>query len=288
MADAARPVVNVQWLLDQSNASDLCIVDGSWHMPATGRNGYAEYLHQHIPGSVFFDIDKHSTSSELPHMLPSADQFAQAAGELGINEKDTIIVYDSIGLLSAARVWWMFRYFGAANVMLLDGGLPAYLESGGELESGPASILPRKFKVNRAYGRSADVDEVLAASQNSSAIVLDARSRGRFAGTEPEPRDGLRAGHIPGSASLPFTDLLDSGSLKSNEDLSRVFTDYGVTENSPIITTCGSGVTAAIITLALYCIGIKDTALYDGSWSEWGLRDHLPVQTGEQVDRTTH
>lgn len=280
MVNHPRPLKDAQWLIEHIDDPSLRIVDASWNMPASGRNGYAEYLQRHIPNALFFDIDEHSAISELPHMLPSTVEFADAMGKLGISAADNIIVYDSAGLFSAARAWWMFQFFGAQNVAILDGGLPAYRDAGGKTQSGLFEHPPCKFEPGYSVGKVVDAQDVLQASNSGKTLILDARSHERFTAEVPEPRAGLRSGHIPGSHSLPFTELLNNGKMKSEENLKHVFDAYGITDDTSFITTCGSGVTAAIIALALQCIGKEDVALYDGSWSEWGARDDLPVQQG--------
>ncbi|NND89763.1 MAG: 3-mercaptopyruvate sulfurtransferase [Granulosicoccus sp.] len=274
-----RPLVSADWLHDHLGDPDIRVVDASWHMPATGRNGQAEYLDAHIPSAVFFDLDEHSAVSHLPHMMPSADTFATVVAGMGISESDQIVVYDSLGLFSAARVWWMFRYFGASRVWVLDGGLPGWKASRYPLESGCSRPSAGVFNTSTTQCRIANASEVLQATGSGHALVLDARSRTRFSGLEPEVRPGLRSGHIPGSHCMPYTELMEDGRLKSNEQLRQLLAQRGVTSASPVITTCGSGVTAAIINLALECLNHPDAALYDGSWTEWGAEERFPVAT---------
>lgn len=274
-----RPLVSAQWLHDHLADDDVRIIDASWHLPASGRNARAEYEQGHVPGAVFFDLDEYSSPSPLPHMMPSAEQFSDIAGQLGISESHRIVVYDSLGLFSAARVWWMFRYFGAENVFVLDGGLPAWQAAGHALEK----VLPEpdaaQFQVRDAAFVVASAADVLEASRSGQRLVLDARSRARFLGEEKEVRPGLRSGHVPGSQSMPFTELVDNGFLKPDAQLQKILASRGVDNDSAVITTCGSGVTAAVISLALACIGVSDVALYDGSWSEWGGLPDMPVAT---------
>lgn len=275
-----RPLVSVEWLESQRGDKNLCIVDGSWHMPAEQRDAQAEYSAGHIPGAVFFDIDEHSAAGDLPHMMPQPLDFAESAGALGLLPGNTVVVYDTKGLFSAARVWWMLRTFGFSDVKILDGGLPAWSKAGLPLDSGKVALSSVTPAINFAADAVVDASQVLAASDSRSAQILDARSQGRFDGVDPEPRAGLRGGHIPNSVCLPFTELLDSDArLKSNEALAAVFDSLGIDGSKPVITSCGSGVTAAILTLGLYCIGRNDIALYDGSWTEWGGRSDLPVGT---------
>jgi len=276
-----RPLVSPDALAARLGTPDLRLVDASWHLPATGRHAAAEFAAAHVPGAVFFDIDAQAAPGDLPHMLPGAAAFAGAVGALGITGRDDIVVYDATGLFSAARVRWMFRLYGARRVTILDGGLPAWLAAGYPVESGAGAIAPARFVASEPpTGAVATADDVLAAASGGTVRVLDARSRGRFSGEEPEARPGLRGGHVPGSVSLPFTALLEDGRLKSDAELRAVLAAHDVPLDGPVITTCGSGVTAAVISLALECLGARDVALYDGSWSEWGGRAELPVERG--------
>ncbi len=275
-----RPLVSTDWLHEHLHDDDVRVVEASWHLPATGRNARTEFAHAHIPGAVFFDIDEHTSSSHLPHMMPAAEMFASAAGRLGLSDKHKIVVYDSYGLFSAARVWWMFRYFGAKNVYVLDGGLPAWLNSGLAVVSDSVEPVPVVFDTSDTAYTIASSDDVLQASRSGDSLILDARSQARFLAVEKEVREGLRSGHIPGSKSMPFSELLNDGYLKPDDELRVLLHERGVTNSSSVITTCGSGVTAAVISLALECIGVSDVALYDGSWTEWGGLPDMPVATG--------
>lgn len=284
MKHSVSPVVTSTWLAEHINDDTLRVVDASWHMPAAKRDAQSEYANGHIPGAVFFDIDKHSAPSELPHMLPEAEQFAAAAGALGISDQHVIVVYDTLGIFSAARVWWMFRHFGAAQVYVLDGGLPAWQDGGHELVAGESVVSSTTFTVRSTEEQRMmqvlSAQRVLNLSNVPDALIVDARAHARFTGEQKEPRAGLRSGHIPGSVSLPFTRLLkDDGTLLNVGALKLIFEDLGVKETTRIVTTCGSGVTAAVICLALHSAGYERVALYDGSWSEWGALEQLPVAT---------
>ena len=274
-----RHFVTPDWLMRHIDDPDVVVVDGSWHMPAAGRSGRAEYLANHIPGAVFFDLDAIAdTTSSLPHMLPTPDAFAAAVGALGIGDTQTIVVYDSVGLFSAARVWWSFRIMGARDVVLLDGGLPAWIAAELPLEAGEAPRAPATFKPHFDPAAVRGFDEVKAALGGKAQIV-DARSAGRFHGRDPEPRAGLRSGHMPGAINLPFGEAIEGGRLKSASDLRTLFAARGIDPNKPVIASCGSGVSAAVIALALDVLGAPDVAIYDGSWTEWGGRSDASVVT---------
>lgn len=272
-----RHFVTADWLLRHLDDPDVIAVDGSWHMPAAGRSGRAEYLAGHIPGAVFFDLDAIAdTTSPLPHMLPAPDVFAAAVGALGIRDNQTIVVYDSLGLFSAARVWWSFKIMGAPDVVLLDGGLPAWIAAELPLEAGEPTRAPAVFTPNFDPTAVRNFEEVKAALGGEVQIV-DARSAGRFHGREPEPRAGLRSGHMPGAINLPFGEAIEAGRLKSAADLRALFAARAIDPNKPVIASCGSGVSAAVIALALDVVGARDVAIYDGSWTEWGGRSDASV-----------
>jgi thiosulfate/3-mercaptopyruvate sulfurtransferase len=277
----ASPLVTPEWLARHLERRDVRIVDGSWHMPQLGRDARAEFTEAHIPGAVFFDIDaiaNHATS--LPHMLPSAREFARAVGALGIGDRDRVIVYDSRGVVSAARVWWTFRAFGHDAVAVLDGGLPRWRAEGRPVESGAPAPRPRKFTARLRRSLVRDLAGMRRNLATRQAQVLDARSRGRFAGTEPEPRAGLRSGHIPGSLNLPYDELYQKdGTLLPPQELEGKFKAAGLDLGKPVVTSCGSGVTASVLALGLYAAGRSDVAVYDGSWTEWAGRADTPIET---------
>lgn len=275
----SRWLRSTEWLAEHLGDRDVVVVDGSYFLPMHKRNAYAEFGGGHIPGAVFFDIDAIcDRSSELPHMLPGPTQFGEAVGALGIGDGDTVVVYDSLGLFSAARVWWTFRVFGAKKVFVLDGGLPKWKAESRPLETGDTERAPRKFNAQMNVNAVAMLSDMRMVLVDRSAQVVDARSAERFTGKAPEPRPGLRSGHMPGAFNVPFERLIENGRLVSRERIEAAFTAAGVDLDGPIITTCGSGLTAAILTLALESLGREPKGLYDGSWSEWGSRPDLPVE----------
>ncbi len=260
-------------------ATDLHVLDASWHLPAEGRDAQADYRDAHLHGAQFFDIDAISDpDSDLSHMLPTPERFAAAMGALGIGDGDRVVVYDTAGLFSAARAWWMLRAMGLRDVTVMDGGLPRWLAEGRPVTAEAAPARPATFHADPHQGLVADGDAVADASLNGTAQIVDARAPERFAGHVPEPRPGLRAGHIPGSVNLPYKDLLNAdGTMKDAHALGAAFEAAGVDPARPVITTCGSGITAAVLALALARLGHPDHALYDGSWADWGREGGRPV-----------
>ncbi len=269
------PLVTTEWLADHLHDADLRIVDGTWHMPQLKRDARAEFADAHIPGAVFFDIDAIAdTSTSLPHMLPGEAQFADAVGALGIGSGDRVIVYDVRGVISAARVWWTFRAFGHDAVAVLDGGFAKWRAEGRPIESGEPTPTRRRFAAKRRPELVRAFEQMRANLSSHREQVVDARSHGRFVGTEPEPRAGLRGGHIPGSLNVPYEQLYRAdATLRPPDEIKRLFEAAGVDLNKPIVTTCGSGVTASVLALGLHVMGRPDVAVYDGSWTEWGGRD---------------
>jgi thiosulfate/3-mercaptopyruvate sulfurtransferase len=281
MSETSRFVVSSEWLHKELGSSDLKIVDASFYLPAQGRNADSEYEAGHIPGAVRFDHDKianHETG--LPHMVPSPAVFADAVGRMGISETDRIVVYDGPGIFSAPRGWWLFRIMGARQVFVLDGGLDGWKAEGRPLEAGPVSPSPCSFNADLQLEKVIDFQSMLSIVSEGTSQIADARSAGRFMGTEPEPRAGMRSGHMPGARSLPSGTFSVNGRLRPLDELRAAIEDAGIDFGQPVVTSCGSGITAAIITLALESLGHENNALYDGSWTEWGSRTDTPVVTG--------
>ncbi|MQW72116.1 3-mercaptopyruvate sulfurtransferase [Sinorhizobium medicae] len=276
-------VVSADWLEQRLSDPAVRIVDASWYLPAQNRDPKAEYAAAHIPGAVFFDQDAIADpTSVLPHTLPSPEAFAKAVGAMGIGENDVIVVYDGPGIFTAPRVWWMLRVMGARNVFVLDGGMDGWKAEGRPVTAQLPNPEPRVFKASIDRRAVTSFERMKDVVENRLAQIADARSAGRFSGEEPEPRAGMRSGHMPGARSLPSGVFSEGGKFKDLDQLRRTFADAGIDLSKPVVTTCGSGVTAAIITLALQSLGHKDNTLYDGSWSEWGSRPDTPVATGKE------
>jgi thiosulfate/3-mercaptopyruvate sulfurtransferase len=277
----SRWLVSTEWLAEHLSDRDLVVVDGSWYLPAMNRDGFKEYQAAHIRGAVYFDIDEIADhGAGLPHMLPPPDAFALHMRRLGIGDGMKIVVYDGMGIFSAARVWWTFRVFGVSSVFILDGGFPKWRAEGRPTEPGMTNRAPAKFTPKFNAALVADLDRVEQALNSGAAQVVDVRPAARFRGEAPEPRPGVRAGHMPGSLNLPFTELVADGSIASSEKIRAALAANGVDPDRPVITSCGSGVSAAILWLALDSIGKPPEALYDGSWADWGSRTDKPVATG--------
>ena len=281
-ADDPKVLVSTAWLAQHLSDPDLRLLDASWYLPDAGRNARAEYSAAHIPGARFFDIDEISDQrSALPHTAPPPEKFISRMRAMGVGDGQQVVIYDGAGLFSAARVWWTFRLMGKQDVAVLDGGLPKWRAEGLPLDDLPPVIKDRHMTVQRQARLIRDVTQVAAASKLGDHEILDARSPARFRGDAAEPRPGLRSGHIPGARNLHYATLLtEDGTLRSPEGLRAVMAAAGVNLTKPVITSCGSGVTAAIINLALERIGHRNHALYDGSWAEWGMYGDLKVAKG--------
>ncbi len=279
-------LVSTEWLAERLGAPGLAIIDASWHLPVANRDARAEYQAQHIPGAVYFDIDAIADKSvSLPHMLPDPVAFSAAVRKLGVGDGMKIVVYDSLGLFSAPRVWWTFRAFGARDVVILDGGLPKWLAEGRPVAEGEAQPQPRHFTARLDHAAVASIDDVFRAASArvgdaTTAQIVDARSAARFSGDELEPRPGVRSGHIPGSRNLPWSELVADGRLRPQDELKAAFARAGFDPAKATITTCGSGVSAAILALAMATTGRPGASVYDGSWAEWGMRSDLPLAKG--------
>lgn len=283
MSTPSDPVVSPAWLAERLDAPDIRVIDASWFMPSDPRDGKTLYAERRIPGAIFFDIDAVADkNSDLPHMLPSPEQFASQMRKLGVGDGMRLVIYDSAGIFSAPRVWWSFRAMGHEDVVVLDGGFPAWEAAGYPIETGPPQLRgERHFSARLRSDLVRDLADMRRLAESGSAAILDARPAARFRGETPEPRPGLRSGHIPGSHSLPANLLLDEqGRLRSSEELEKVFADAAIPLSRAPVGTCGSGVAAAIVALALARLGRWDAAVYDGSWTEWGAQADTPVTTG--------
>ena len=275
-------LVSTQWLADRMAAPDIRVVDGSWYLPTEGRDPKTEYAQRHIHDAVFFDIDAISDdTTDLPHMLPSPETFSSRASALGLGDGVRVVAYDGGNMMAAARVWWMFRAFGHEDVAVLDGGLAKWLAEGRPVDDEP--VIPRERRLTARMNSLLvrDRRQMLANVGGGREQTVDARSAGRFAGEEPEIRPGVRGGHIPGSRNLPYSSLLnDDATVRSDDAIRAAFADVGVDPARPVAATCGSGISACFLALALDLIGAREVAVYDGSWTEWGGRDDTPVETG--------
>ncbi|MGO1117399.1 3-mercaptopyruvate sulfurtransferase [Rhodovibrionaceae bacterium A322] len=277
------PLVSTEWLDRNFSSPDIRVVDASYFLPNEDQDARKLYEEEHIPGAVFFDIDDvKDPNSPLPHMLPAPEIFSSKVRKLGLGDGLRLVIYDRRGLMSAPRVWWTFKYYGHNDVFVLDGGLEKWKAEGRPLDDHPTVPMERHFMPRMNSMMLRDKDQLLANLTSGREQVIDARAAARFDGSAPEPREGLRSGHIPGSLNVPWTDLMTAqGTMKDTAGLKAAFEEAGVDLDKPIVTSCGSGVTAAVLLLGLSCLGQKNLALYDGSWSEWGLEDAgTPVETG--------
>ena len=283
MSATNDPLVSTEWLAAHLNDANVKVVDASFKLPGVLPLPKDDYLAAHIPGAVYFDVDAVSDhSNPLPHMFPSAEQFGRDVGALGVSNADTVVIYDAGGWVAAPRAWWMFLSYGHRDVRILNGGLKKWRAEGRAVESGEVTAKPATFKANYDARRVRSIEQMIANVASHAEQVIDARAADRFEGRAVEPRPGIRSGHIPGALNLPYNNLFDAatGTMKPLDDLRKAFSGAGVDTAKPIVTSCGSGVSAAVLTLALYRLGVENTALYDGSWSEWGKADGPPIATG--------
>ena len=277
------PLVSTEWLASHINDANVKLLDATFKLPGILPLPKDDYLAAHIPGAVYFDVDAVSDHADpLPHMFPSAAQFGRDVGALGVSNSDTVVIYDAGGWVAAPRVWWMFLSYGHRDVRILNGGLKKWRAEGRPVQAGEVTAKPATFKATYDEGRVRSIKQMIANVASRAEQVIDARAVERFEGRAPEPRPGIRSGHIPGALNLPYNNLFDAatGTMKPLDELKKAFAGAGVDTAKPIVTSCGSGVSAAVLTLALYRLGIEDTALYDGSWSEWGKADGPAVATG--------